>query len=601
MRKQKSRKGLKTLGNAAGFSMKVHDVELQARKVQNISGCNMVRAQGVAILIIIFFLAFAPLLSSTARYRGDESFYTDAAIRMVQTGDYLTPYYYDGTPRLRKPIFIYWVLAASYKIFGINLFSSRIPFLIAGCLVIWLTYKLYFLFFRRAEGAVIAAAIIASNLTLFHVSVRSTPDAFLCLFISVSLYGFARLIFKRDRRTATYIFAYVGAGLAAATKGGWGVLPVIFSFSFCFLRKGAGARPRDLIDVKSIGIAVFIALSWYAVAYYRHGDLFVQQFFGDQVGTRFSGSKWYIVENMFTYSFAIVRDFLPWSFIFILLLVARRDKDMISHFFSEHREGCIFILGWYISLCLIFLFGNIDRARFLLPAYPLVSALYAALLVPLASYGKGLSSSVLRHIERITLTVCLLFGLALAVAGMFIDALLIAGGILTVLVAAVLYATVFRRRGIYGLVTVSVCIILLFSITENFVSRVIYSSPATHVVRTMREHVKGPIEIAAVDLSVRYLPQINVLSGGQITVYVLESDMMPDKLKQFKFIVVSETFKKTYNPDGYTVQECGYSYQRRQFKTRSLLRIRTVGDLRRLILGLQQRYYLLIKSESPQR
>src|SRR5208337_2865810 len=94
----------------------------------------------VAILIIIFFFAFLPLLPSTVKYHGDEMFYTDPAIRMVQTGDYFTPYYYDGTLQLRKPIITYWAVVASYKIFGINLFSSRIPFLIAGCLIIWFTY-----------------------------------------------------------------------------------------------------------------------------------------------------------------------------------------------------------------------------------------------------------------------------------------------------------------------------------------------------------------------------------------------------------------------------------------------------------------------------
>ena len=57
-------------------------------------------------------------------------------------GDYFTPCNYDGTPYLRKPILTFWAIAASYKIFGINLFSSRIPFLIAGCIIIWLTYKL---------------------------------------------------------------------------------------------------------------------------------------------------------------------------------------------------------------------------------------------------------------------------------------------------------------------------------------------------------------------------------------------------------------------------------------------------------------------------
>ncbi|OGP52473.1 MAG: hypothetical protein A2Y65_05960, partial [Deltaproteobacteria bacterium RBG_13_52_11] len=574
-------------------------VEPQVSKVQNLSGWDKFCTQGVVILIIVFFFAFLPLLSGTARYRGDERFYTDAAIRMGQTGDYFTPYYHDGTLRLRKPIFIYWAVVASYKIFGINLFSSRIPFLIAGCLVIWFTYKLSLLFFRRKEWAFIAAAVIASNLTLFHVSVRSTTDTLLCLFISMSLYGFARLIFNRDQRMINYIFAYVGAGLAVATKGGWGILPVGFAFFFCLFRKGSTVTLRELLDVKSIVIAVFVASFWYVIAYNQHGDVFVQQFFGDQVGERFSGPKWYIVENMLTYLFAVVGEFMPWSFILILLLVTHRDKDMISHFFREHKEACIFILGWYISLCVVFSFGNIQRTRFLFPAYPLVSALYAALLVPLASHGKGLSSSVLQHIARITLAACFLFGLVLALAGIFIDMRLVVGGVLTMFAVAVLYATLFHRRGIYSLVMVALCIIITFSVTENFISPVIYNSPAPRVVQKVREYTQGPIEIAGINFDDTFRAQIYVLSGGHIKVINLKGSITPDTLRQFRFIILDKSITQKPMFDGYAVEECGYSYEK-DFKIRSLWSIKTVDDLRSLIFGLQQRYYLMIKSESPQ-
>jgi 4-amino-4-deoxy-L-arabinose transferase-like glycosyltransferase len=578
----------------------MYDVKPQGRKVEYRNGGDMFCTQGVVILIIVFFLAFAPLLSSTARYRGDESLYNFAAIRMMQTGDYFTPYHDDGSLRLEKPIFIYWAMVASYKIFGINLFSSRIPFLIAGCLVIWLTYKLSLLLFRRTDGAFIAAAVIASNLTLFHVAVRSTPDTFLCLFVSISLYGFARLIFNRDQRMINYLFAYVGAGLAAATKGGWGLLPVAFAFFFCYFRKRDTIRLRELIDVKSIAIAVFVASFWYIIAYYQHGDVFVYQFFGDQAGERFSGSKWYIVENMLTYVFAIVKEFLPWSFILILLLITHRDKNVIGHFFHEHKEACIFIVGWYLSLCLVFSLGNIQRTRFMFPSYPLVSALYAALLVPLVRQGKDLSASILQHLEWIILAACFMFGLLLVLAGIFIDMRLVVGGILTIIVVAILYATLFRRGRIYSLVTVSLCIILIFSVTENFMSRVIYNSPAPLVAHKVREHAQSQIEIAAVDLSISYRAQIYVLSGGCVRVAVLYPDMILDNLKEFQFIVLSERSKEQLNLKGYSVEECGYTYKDKRFKTRSLWSLRKVDDLRTLISEQKKHYYLLIKSESSQ-
>jgi hypothetical protein len=246
----------------------------------------------------------------------------------------------------------------------------------------------------------------------------------------------------------------------------------------------------------------------------------------------------------------------------------------------------------------MFSLGNIQRTRFLLPAYPLVSALYAALLVKIVSQDKGLSSAILQHIKRIVLAACFVFGLCLVLAGIFIDMRLVAGGILTIFAVAVLYATLFRRNNIYGLVMISLCIILIFSVAENFMSRVIYEPLSSRVVDKIREHTRGPIEIAAGGLDSDYYSQIYVLSGGLITVYTLQPNMNLNKLREFQFIVLSELSNEYFPLEGYSVYECGYSYKRKHFQVRSLWNIRTVGDLRSLISEQKEHYYLFTKSES---
>jgi 4-amino-4-deoxy-L-arabinose transferase-like glycosyltransferase len=573
-------------------------MEFQVRKKnrKNIGDWQKVGDIWVLMLIIIFFFAFLPLLPSTAKYHGDEVFYTDAAIHMVQTGDYFTPHYYDGALQLRKPIVAYWAVVASYKILGINLFSSRIPFLIAGCLIIWFTYKLALLFFRRQDFSIIAAAIMASNLTLFHVSVRSTPDTFFCLFMSISLYGFANLIFNRDKRMVNYIFAYVGAGLAVATHGPWGALPVIFSFLFCFSRKKDTVKLRELIDVKSIVIAVVVASFWYVIAWYQHGNVFIQHFFGDEIADRWSGFNMYnIVKNMLTYLLALVRQFLPWSV--ILLLVVVRNKNNVINFFREHKKVFLFVIGWYLTFFVIFSFISVQRARYFLSTYPPISALYAALFVTIA--GSEISSSLFCKIERGIILACLLGGCLLALAGLFIDIRLVVGGLISIFVTAVLYAFLSRRSAVFGLVTVALCTILAYSVAENFISPVIYDSPALQVVKKVREYTQAPIEITELGLLPTYFAsQIYVLSGGSIKVYHLGGSIIPER-KQFQFIILSEPFKEQLNLDGYAVEECGYSYVGR-FPVRSLWSIRKIADFRALLSRFKQHYYLVIMSESSQ-
>jgi 4-amino-4-deoxy-L-arabinose transferase-like glycosyltransferase len=514
---------------------------------------------------------------------------------MVQTGDYFTPRYYEGFPYLKKPILTFWTMAASYKIFGINLFSSRIPFLIAGCIIIWLTYKFALLLFRREKDALLAATIIASNFTLFHISVRSTPDALFSLFVSLSLYGFASLIFNRDQKMINYIFAYVGAGLAVATHGFWGAaLPVAFAFIFWFVRKRDTVPLRDLIDIKSIIIAVFIASFWYVISYYHYGDAFIQQFFEDQIVGRWSGLKGHILNNMLTYLLALVGQFLPWSVIF--LLVAMYDKNAVINFFRKHKDVCLFIIGWYLAYYVIYSFGNIQRARYFFPTYPLISALYAALLIAIAD--RGHASSPFRTIERGIILACLSGGCLLALAGLFIDMRLVIGGLILICVTAALLVLLPRRNALFGLVTVALCLVMFYSVTENFISSMIYNPPAPRVVNRVREYTQGPIEIAAIGMPPsHYQTQIYVLSGGSITVNELEDGITPEMMKQFQFIMISESLKDKINLDGYAIEECGYSYEGR-FNVRSLWSIRKIADFRDLLSHFKQHYYLLIKSES---
>jgi 4-amino-4-deoxy-L-arabinose transferase-like glycosyltransferase len=55
--------------------------------------------KGAILLAILFFLFNVPALPSLSQWRTDERFYTDAAVGMAQSGDYLTPVHPDGALR----------------------------------------------------------------------------------------------------------------------------------------------------------------------------------------------------------------------------------------------------------------------------------------------------------------------------------------------------------------------------------------------------------------------------------------------------------------------------------------------------------------------
>ena len=107
---------------------------------------------------------------------------------MVQSGDYITTTY-NGDVRYDKPIFFYWMMALSYKAFGINEFGARFPSAFAGCLLA----AAIFFFARHFLGvskAIYAVLSMVLSTYYFIYSRSAVTDMVLTLFITLSLFCF---------------------------------------------------------------------------------------------------------------------------------------------------------------------------------------------------------------------------------------------------------------------------------------------------------------------------------------------------------------------------------------------------------------------------
>src|SRR5512135_1129732 len=77
----------------------------------------------------------------------DEAVFSEATREMVVSRDWITPTY-NGENRYDKPILFYWLMAASYKVFGVNEFGARFP---SACAAVLLIFFL-FLAVKRFSG-----------------------------------------------------------------------------------------------------------------------------------------------------------------------------------------------------------------------------------------------------------------------------------------------------------------------------------------------------------------------------------------------------------------------------------------------------------------
>src|SRR6266567_3031168 len=94
------------------------------------------RLRALFVVLLVWAAIYLPALGSIA-IKGEEGRRILPAIRMVETGNYIVPQV-GSNPYFRKPPLVNWLVAVSFKIFGVrNEWTARMPSTIAA--LIWLT------------------------------------------------------------------------------------------------------------------------------------------------------------------------------------------------------------------------------------------------------------------------------------------------------------------------------------------------------------------------------------------------------------------------------------------------------------------------------
>jgi 4-amino-4-deoxy-L-arabinose transferase-like glycosyltransferase len=535
------------------------------------------------LIAAVFFLAFLPSLPQTARYHTDEAFYTDAALQMVRTGDWITPRAADGMPRFQKPILTYWVVAASYRLFGVSFFTSRVPFLMAGAMVILLTHRLARRLFRDETTALVAAAFVAGNNQLMYAALRSMPDVLLSVAMTASLTGFAGAFFREpgtaasgpnassdlETRRRDLALGYVGAGLAIATKGLLGLVLVLYALLFVAWH---GRRLRitfkDGWAPGSIGLGLAIALFWFILIAVRHGEAGLAGFLEDQVASRIAPSAGELarlaVANAGAYLLAPFRDFFPWPLLALGLAIAEHRR--VGEFVREHPAAVAFVLGWVLLLGVMFTGANLTRPRYLLPVWPPLGALLAALLLHL---GRGpRAERVLARIRPLLLPIGLAGGAILLLAAPGMDRRILVAGAVWIAATLVLKASAWRRSLVAGLVAVSLFMLMVFSVYEGCVRPVLAPSPAHAWTARLVGRGGGGAPAAApavvARVSERYLAQVRVLSGGRVWPRRVTGPLGPAiaAAGARPLVLADDSAGGVLSALGYRLEPCGFVYPR---------------------------------------
>lgn len=148
------------------------------------------RKNKLDLFSIFLILLTAPLffykLGSSSLVSWDEGWYAEVARNILQTGDLLR-LQYNGEPFADHPPTGFWLMATSFKIFGINEFAARAPSALAGLLGLVVVYFLGKELFGRWVGFFSAIALSSSPWYLFRAR-SGNLDVYLAFFFILTIF-----------------------------------------------------------------------------------------------------------------------------------------------------------------------------------------------------------------------------------------------------------------------------------------------------------------------------------------------------------------------------------------------------------------------------
>src|SRR5580658_10025259 len=159
------------------------------------------------------------------------------ARNMLTSGDWVTARL-DGVPYLEKAPLIYWMIAGSYKYFGVSDWAARIPVVAAAIFLAWLTAA-FGMWAFGARAGFYAGLCVATCFGLFLFTRILIPDVMLTASIALSMWAFLRAIDETEPRPRWWAFVMAASlGISLLLKSLVGlVFPVAAALIYLALTR----------------------------------------------------------------------------------------------------------------------------------------------------------------------------------------------------------------------------------------------------------------------------------------------------------------------------------------------------------------------------
>lgn len=245
-----------------------------------------------AAALVALWLLYPGWPGAFGLFGPDEPRYASIAREMARSGDWVSPVL-DGKPWLEKPALLYWLGAVGFKLGWGPEAAVRVPVgLLSLGFVLWFGWRT-----RSWERAAMLATC-AGWIGYSNIAVTDVP---------MSVFFAAGMILAAEWVATGRGAWWAGACFGAAILGK-GLVPVVLAAPLAWL---ARERWRDWWKV--VVAAIVVAGPWYVLVTWRHGWLFIQEFFIEHHFSRFASGDLQHVQPLWFYVPLLIGMLLPWA------------------------------------------------------------------------------------------------------------------------------------------------------------------------------------------------------------------------------------------------------------------------------------------------
>lgn len=355
---------------------------------------GLLQANRLLVLVLLVALVRLAMLGTYPLMDTTEARYGDIGRVMAEQGDWITPWFRPGIPFWAKPPLSFWCTALSFKLFGVNEFTARLPHwvlgVLGGCLVWDLGRR------RSIREAVIAVCLLTGCLVYYFSSGAVMTDMALTLGLTLSMWSFWLAVQPDQnptlRSSASWLFfASLGWGLLA--KGPLAIVLAGLSLAvWLFLDRSYWPMVRKLPWLGGITLTVAIAGPWYWAAeqktpgflnYFLIGEHIKRYLVPGWDGDRYGHAHNYPHGTIWLFLLLML---IPWTILIpAFLRFGKFSAPLVSGVLESKDFKFVswrnYLLAWGLVPAVFFTFAGNIIMPYVLPEIPALSLLGAYYLI----------------------------------------------------------------------------------------------------------------------------------------------------------------------------------------------------------------------------